>query len=113
MYMYTVHVCYMLFCFEDLYQVQPGSYEGIVLRPMKTTEDPQDYEGLIQPTNGSSQISGLPQQLPYSVTSLVDYRISLQEGDPVRKGGREGGKRGGMHRQWMDRLRGMNQNHCF
>ena len=35
-------------------QVQPGSYEGAVLRPMKSSEDPQDYEGLIKPANNGT-----------------------------------------------------------
>lgn len=71
-------------------QVQPGSYEGTVLRPMKSSEDPQDYEGLIKPgSNGTinsthNSSSSLPAQLPYTATSLVDHRIVLQEGDPVQ-----------------------------
>lgn len=70
-------------------QVQPGVHEGSVLRPMKSSEDPQDYEGLIKPlSNGTnstlSSSSPLPAQLPYAATSLIDHRITLQEGDLVQ-----------------------------
>ena len=58
-----------------------------------------DYEGVIKPipsngsspssspTNDNSDSSGssspLPPELPFSVTSIVDHRITLQEGDAV------------------------------
>jgi cold shock CspA family protein len=70
-------------------QAQPGVHEGSVLRPMKSSEYPQDYEGLIKPLsngttpNSSHNGSPLPPQLPYTATSLIDHRIVLQEGDPV------------------------------
>lgn len=52
-----------------------------------------DYVGVIKPlfANGVSPGNGenngesnsLPAELPYSATSLVDHRITLQQGDAV------------------------------
>ena len=51
-----------------------------------------DYVGVIKPlfANGGSgngesngESNSLPAELPYSATSLVDHRITLQRGDAV------------------------------
>ena len=51
-----------------------------------------DYVGVIKPllangvSPGNGEVSGepsLPAELPYSATSLVDHRITLQRGDAV------------------------------
>lgn len=49
-----------------------------------------DYVGLIKPlfangVNGdiNAESNSLPAELPYSATSLVDHRITLQRGDAV------------------------------
>ena len=50
-----------------------------------------DYVGVIKPLfangNGDSSVesNSLPTELPYSATSLVDHRITLQRGDAVSK----------------------------
>ena len=102
---------------SSLQQVKPGSFEGVVLRPMKSSDSPvsscclvnpkilsiqlflsslppslppslpqMDYEGAIKPSSppDSGRSSPFPQELPYSITSITDHRISLQEGDQVR-----------------------------
>ena len=45
-----------------------------------------DYEGAIKASSppDSGRSSPFPQELPYSITSITDHRISLQEGDQVR-----------------------------
>lgn len=67
-------------------QVKPGSFEGVVLRPMKSSDNPMDYEGAIKASSppDSGRSSPFPQELPYSITSITDHRISLQEGDQVQ-----------------------------
>ena len=42
-----------------------------------------DYEGVIKLHSTGSNGDSLPPELPYSVTSIVDHRITLQEGDQV------------------------------
>ena len=48
-----------------------------------------DYVGVIKPlfANGGGDVgvesNSLPAELPYSATSLVDHRITLQRGDAV------------------------------
>lgn len=71
-------------------EVKPGCHEGVVERPMKSSENAMDYVGVIKPlfANGtgdsSMESNSLPTELPYSATSLVDHRITLQRGDAVQ-----------------------------
>ena len=69
-------------------EVQPGNYyEGVVIKAMKSTDNTLDYEGIIKCTNLEEGVTSnglaVPQELPYSFTSIEDHRATLQLGDTV------------------------------
>lgn len=60
--------------------INPGSYEGVVLRQMKNSDNADEYEGLIKP---NSPVPGIKDNIPYSFTGLTNYQIQLQAGETV------------------------------
>ncbi|XP_064387702.1 cold shock domain-containing protein E1-like [Halichondria panicea] len=62
--------------------LKQGQYNGVVEKPMKSTDNALDYEGIIKPTGGDGP--SLPPQLPFSATSLADHRVALAQGDTVQ-----------------------------
>lgn len=61
--------------------VQPEAYEGVIVRPMKSSDSSDEYEGLIRPLLDISLVGG--ECIPYSFTSISDHKILLQAGETV------------------------------